>query len=189
MSNWKATLLTPLLFSMSVIEAQAQSDWLQWGGPSRDFTSNSKGLAATWPATGPKQLWSRPLGAGHSAILASGNTLYTMYSQGEQEIVIALAADTGKTIWEHKYDAPPQPAWITNTELVHTQRRCWLEICSSPSARRANSSRSTRKQAKSSGLTISGKSMAAQRWVAVTRAVRSPTRTRSSSRSAARDKR
>jgi len=29
-----------------------------------------------------------------------------MYSEGEQEIVIALAADTGKTIWEHKYDAP-----------------------------------------------------------------------------------
>lgn len=32
--------------------------------------------------------------------------LYTMYSRGEQEVVIALAADTGKTIWEHKYDAP-----------------------------------------------------------------------------------
>lgn len=24
----------------------------------------------------------------------------------EQEAVIALAANTGKTIWEHKYDAP-----------------------------------------------------------------------------------
>jgi outer membrane protein assembly factor BamB len=29
-----------------------------------------------------------------------------MYSQGEQEIAIALAADTGKTLWEYKYDAP-----------------------------------------------------------------------------------
>ncbi len=86
--------------------AQAQSDWTQWGGPNRDFVINSKGLAATWPATGPKQLWSRPLGAGHSAILASGNTLYTMYGVGEQEVVIALAADTGKTIWEHKYASP-----------------------------------------------------------------------------------
>jgi outer membrane protein assembly factor BamB len=68
--------------------------------------STSKGLAASWPASGPKQLWSRPLGQGHSSILVSGNTLYTMYSQGEQEVVIALAADTGKTIWEHKYEAP-----------------------------------------------------------------------------------
>jgi len=100
-------VLVSLLF-LFVIDAQAQSDWLQWGGPSRNFNTNSKGLASSWPATGPKRLWSRPLGGGHSAILASGNTLYTMYSQGAQEIVIALAADTGKTIWEYKYDAPPQ---------------------------------------------------------------------------------
>jgi len=86
--------------------SQAQNEWLQWGGPTRNFVSASKGLAPSWPATGPKQLWSRPLGQGHSSILVSGNTLYTMYSQGEQEIVIALAADTGKTIWEHKYAAP-----------------------------------------------------------------------------------
>ena len=99
-------VLASLLLFAALSDIQAQSDWLQWGGPRRDFTTNSKGLAASWPATGPKQLWTRPLGAGHSAILASGNTLYTMYSSGEQEIVIALAADTGKTMWEYKYDAP-----------------------------------------------------------------------------------
>jgi len=99
-------VLASLLLFAALIEIQAQSDWAQWGGPRRDFTTNSKGLAAAWPATGPKQLWTRPLGAGHSAILASGNTLYTMYSVGEQEVVVALAADTGKTIWEYKYDAP-----------------------------------------------------------------------------------
>ncbi|HEU4507082.1 MAG TPA: PQQ-binding-like beta-propeller repeat protein [Pyrinomonadaceae bacterium] len=103
--NWKLVAVSLFLFGCS-LDARAQSDWLQWGGPTRDFVSSSKGLAATWPATGPKQLWSRPLGEGYSAILANGNTLYTMYSQGQQEIVIALAADTGKTLWEHKYDAP-----------------------------------------------------------------------------------
>jgi outer membrane protein assembly factor BamB len=95
-----------LLLLCFIVPAQAQTDWLQWGGPTRNFVSTSKGLAASWPEKGPRQLWSRPLGQGHSAIIASGNTLYTMYSQGEQEVVIALAADTGKTIWEHKYDAP-----------------------------------------------------------------------------------
>lgn len=104
MKNTKWVLVS-LLF-LFVIDARAQSDWLQWGGPSRNFTTNSKGLAAQWPSSGPKRLWSRPLGGGHSAILASGNTLYTMYNQGEQEVVVALAADTGKTIWEYKYDAP-----------------------------------------------------------------------------------
>lgn len=86
--------------------ANAQAEWPQWGGPARNFVSNSKGLAASWPETGPKRLWSRDLGQGHSAIVVEGNTLYTMYSQGEQEVVIALAANTGKTLWEHKYDAP-----------------------------------------------------------------------------------
>jgi outer membrane protein assembly factor BamB len=99
-------LIASLILCGFVVDIRAQSDWLQWGGPSRNFTTNSKGLAAAWPSTGPKRLWSRPLGAGHSAILVSGNTLYTMYNQGEQEVVIALAADTGKTIWEYKYDAP-----------------------------------------------------------------------------------
>jgi outer membrane protein assembly factor BamB len=107
MTNRKVFLFASLLLlCVLTIDAQAQSDWLQWGGPSRNFTTNSKGLATEWPSSGPKRLWSRPLGGGHSAILASGNTLYTMYSQSEQEIVIALAADTGKTIWEYKYDAP-----------------------------------------------------------------------------------
>jgi len=99
-------LIASLILCVFVVDIRAQSDWLQWGGPSRNFTTNSKGLAAAWPSTGPKRLWSRPLGPGHSSILASGNTLYTMYNQGEQEVVIALAADTGKTIWEYKYDAP-----------------------------------------------------------------------------------
>ena len=103
--NWKLVAVSLFLLACS-LEARAQSDWLQFGGPTRDFVSTSKGLAASWPATGPRQLWSRPLGEGYSAILVNGNMLYTMYSQGEQEIVIALAADTGKTIWEHKYDAP-----------------------------------------------------------------------------------
>lgn len=86
--------------------AQAQAEWPQWGGPNRNFISTSKGLAASWPATGPRQLWSRPLGQGHSSIVVDRITLYTMYSQGDQEVVVALAADTGKTLWEHKYDAP-----------------------------------------------------------------------------------
>jgi outer membrane protein assembly factor BamB len=96
-----------LLLTLSFLgEVQAQAEWPQWGGPGRNFVSNSKGLAASWPQTGPKQLWSRALGEGHSAIVVDGSTLYTMYSKGEQEYVVALAAATGKTIWEVRYDAP-----------------------------------------------------------------------------------
>src|SRR5678815_1644346 len=58
--------------------------WLQWGGPSRNFVSASTGRAPTWPAGGPKKLWSRPLGEGHSSILAENGRLYTLYRQAER---------------------------------------------------------------------------------------------------------
>jgi len=79
--------------------------WPQWGGPHRDFHCDAKGLANTWPEKGPRQLWSRELGEGHSSIVADGDALYTMLSQGEQEVVVALDPASGKTIWEYRYDA------------------------------------------------------------------------------------
>jgi outer membrane protein assembly factor BamB len=87
--------------------------WRQWGGPNRNFIVSSTGLADKWPDTGPPVLWSRPLGTGHSAILAEDGRLYTMYRAGNgrakqgpwepEETVVAMDAATGKTLWEHKY--------------------------------------------------------------------------------------
>jgi outer membrane protein assembly factor BamB len=85
--------------------ATAQS-WPQWGGPQRNFMVDAKGLAETWPAGGPKRLWSRELGEGHSSVIVEADRLYTMYSKGEQEFVVALDRATGKTIWEKGYAAP-----------------------------------------------------------------------------------
>jgi outer membrane protein assembly factor BamB len=87
--------------------------WRQWGGPSRDFMINVTGLADSWPEGGPRTIWSRPLGTGHSSILVDDGMLFTMYRPGNgrarqgpwdaSESVVALDAATGKTIWEHKY--------------------------------------------------------------------------------------
>ena len=93
----------------------AGSDWTQWGGPTRNFMVDSSGLASSWPSGGPKKLWTRPLGEGHSSILVEGNRLYTMYRpagmltmvrRSQEEVITALDAATGKTIWEYKYAAP-----------------------------------------------------------------------------------
>ena len=96
-----------VLSSLPLISALAQSgEWAQWGGPHRDFKSDVTGLAASWPAGGPRTLWSRELGDGYSAIAVEGSTLYTMYRVGERDVVVALDAATGKTVWEYRYDAP-----------------------------------------------------------------------------------
>ncbi|HKY04388.1 MAG TPA: PQQ-binding-like beta-propeller repeat protein [Blastocatellia bacterium] len=95
-------LIAPfLLVADRTISAQS-ADWLQWGGPKRNFTSPSKGLASVWPETGPKRLWARELGDGHSSIIVDGPTIYTMYSKANTESLIAMEAATGKTLWEHK---------------------------------------------------------------------------------------
>lgn len=95
-------LLTFGLFGLPAAQAQ----WTQWGGPGRNFASDAKGLASQWPESGPKKIWSRELGEGYTSILADGGKLYTMYRKGDDEIVVSLDAATGKTLWEHKYNAP-----------------------------------------------------------------------------------
>jgi len=81
-------------------------DWHQWGGPNRNFRVESTGLSRSWPASGPKKLWSRALGEGYSSIVAVEDALYTMYRVGDDEIVVSLSASSGETLWEHRYRAP-----------------------------------------------------------------------------------
>ena len=98
--------LTLLVLTTTGVASAQSSDWAQWGGPQRNFKSESKGLATAWPETGPRRLWQRELGEGYSAIVADRGMLFTMYRKGENEVVIALDAATGKTMWEYSYAAP-----------------------------------------------------------------------------------
>ena len=97
--------LTALLLTAAAAEA-GSLEWPQFAGPHRDFTSDAKGLANTWPNSGPNKLWSRDLGEGYSGIAVDGAVLYTMYRRGSQEITRAADTSTGKTIWEHTENAP-----------------------------------------------------------------------------------
>jgi outer membrane protein assembly factor BamB len=101
----KRAVLSVCLLLLSAHTVAAQ-DWPQWGGPARDFKSSAKGLAASWPEGGPRKVWSRELGEGYSSVAVAGSRLYTMLRRGEQEVVVALDAATGQTLWEYAYDAP-----------------------------------------------------------------------------------
>jgi outer membrane protein assembly factor BamB len=110
-----AVVIGLAIAAVAISAQSSNSAWPQWGGPNRNFVSDSKGLATSWPAAGPKTLWSRALGEGHSAIASDGPRLYTMYRplgmlamvrRSQEEVVAALDAATGKTIWEHKFPSP-----------------------------------------------------------------------------------
>jgi outer membrane protein assembly factor BamB len=87
-------------------DAAVMQGWPQWGGPHRNFIADAARLADAWPPEGPRRLWSRALGDGHSSVVVDGDRLFTMYARGEQEFVVALDRATGKTIWEKSNPAP-----------------------------------------------------------------------------------
>ncbi|MGH9631775.1 MAG: PQQ-binding-like beta-propeller repeat protein, partial [Bryobacteraceae bacterium] len=90
-------------------------NWTMWGGPRRDFITSSTGILggqdAGWISKPPVKLWERPLGDGYSPIAEENGVLYTAYRRGSNDVVIALDARSGETIWEYDYKAPFRNAY------------------------------------------------------------------------------
>jgi outer membrane protein assembly factor BamB len=93
----------------------ALGDWPEARGPNRDGKSAETGLPDSWDLKGTNLLWRAPIG-GRSAPIVMGNRLYLQTPSGRgptlQERVMALDADSGKVIWEYKFnifqsDVPP----------------------------------------------------------------------------------
>ncbi len=99
-------LLSLLLLVVGVMPATAQN-WPQWRGANRDgaavFTAPK-----TWPETLTLK-WKVDVGTGYAAPITVGDRVYAFSRQGEDEVMRALDAATGKTIWETKYNASYKP--------------------------------------------------------------------------------
>jgi hypothetical protein len=78
----------------------ASRAWPQWGGLDRNFIVPDADLVLTWPSAGPKRIWERPLGDGFSSIVSDGLSLYTLYRDGPDDVVVSLDAETGRTVWD-----------------------------------------------------------------------------------------
>ena len=85
----------------------AVGDWPEMRGPSRDGVSRETGLIDRWTLNGENFLWRVPYG-GRSAPIVVGNRVYVQNPAGRgenlQERVMALDADTGKVIWEYRFN-------------------------------------------------------------------------------------
>ena len=97
-------------------------DWPHWMGPRSDGTSAEKGLATTWPQTGPKVLWKVPGGDGYSAIAVADDRAITMVQRDGKELVVALDANTGKPLWS----TPMGPAF-KNANGSGPRATPWIE--------------------------------------------------------------
>ncbi|HEX8998922.1 MAG TPA: PQQ-binding-like beta-propeller repeat protein, partial [Blastocatellia bacterium] len=121
-------ILVIIAFSLSIISsrssaqsparAKSGSDWADWRGPSRDGISLEKGLPEKWSPTGDNLLWKAPYGGRSAPIVMNGRVfIFNTSGEGEtfQERVLALDAETGKLVWEYKFnvyssDVPPRRA-------------------------------------------------------------------------------
>jgi outer membrane protein assembly factor BamB len=91
------------------------SDWAEWRGPARDGVSLEKNLPEKWSPAGENLAWKAPYG-GRSAPIVMGDRVYLQNAAGQgetlQERIMAFNADTGKLLWEHRFntylsDVPP----------------------------------------------------------------------------------
>jgi outer membrane protein assembly factor BamB len=109
----KSTLVVATILIIVVIAfAQgprriALGDWPEQRGPNRDGISKETGLIDRWALNGQNFLWRVPYG-GRSTPIVMGNRLYVQNPSARgvdlQERVMALDVDTGKVIWEYKYN-------------------------------------------------------------------------------------
>jgi len=117
----KSSVFMTVVLGLSLaVSAQAPrrvalGDWPEMRGPNRDGVSRETGLIDRWVLNGENFLWRAPYG-GRSAPIVMGNRVYVQNPSGRgaqlQERVMALDADTGKLIWEYKFnifqsDVPP----------------------------------------------------------------------------------
>lgn len=93
----------------------AGGDWPNWRGPNREGISHEKNLPSQWSIAGQNLAWRVPYG-GRSGPIVLGDRLYLQNSAGKadtlQERLMCFNADTGKLLWEHKFnvylsDVPP----------------------------------------------------------------------------------
>jgi outer membrane protein assembly factor BamB len=103
----RVLLIAVALYAVSSSLGAQTGDWTQWRGPNRDGAAPFKA-----PAMWPEQLvqkWRVDVGQGYATPVVVGNRVYQFSRQGENEVMIAFDADTGKEVWK----APGYPAIFT----------------------------------------------------------------------------
>ena len=97
-------LMVGLLAAPHVVAAQ---DWPQWRGPHRDGSVDGFEVPGSWPARLTEQ-WKVEVGLGYATPVLVGARIYMFARQGDDEVMLALDAGSGETLWRTSYPAPFQ---------------------------------------------------------------------------------
>jgi outer membrane protein assembly factor BamB len=120
-----------LVFLCAAAAMAAADDWSNWRGPEQTGVSRERGLPDSFSpdpeAKDSNVLWRAPYGGISTPIIQNGR-VYIINKVGEgitqQERVMCLEADTGKPVWEHKFN-------VFLTDIVR-DRLGWTHLCGDP---------------------------------------------------------
>jgi outer membrane protein assembly factor BamB len=94
-------------------------DWPQILGPNRNGIAVDEKLVDKLPPSGPMTVWSRPVGEGFAGVAVAGGAVVVFHRQGDDEVVEALDAATGKPKWKASF-----PTDFTSTYSNDNGPRC-----------------------------------------------------------------
>jgi len=103
------------------------ADWPSWRGPLQTGMAPDKALLTAWSQDGENLLWKLPIGGRTTPIVMNGR-FYAITPVGKskhlQEQVVCLEAESGKTIWEHRFN-------VFHTDIVEN-RLGWTSVVGDP---------------------------------------------------------
>jgi outer membrane protein assembly factor BamB len=122
---WKRFGSWHLLTALLVIECvpALAADWAAWRGPTQDGASYETGL----PASCKEILWRAPFGGRSTPVIVNGRVFgINLAGEGvmEQDRVFALELQSGKLLWEHRFN-------VFHTDVPNT-RVGWASLVSDP---------------------------------------------------------
>jgi len=80
------------------------ASWPCFRGKDRDAVNKEPvRLARSWPAGGPKLLWTVPLGDGYAAAAVEGGCVYVLDHVDDADVLRCLSLDDGREIWRNGY--------------------------------------------------------------------------------------
>jgi outer membrane protein assembly factor BamB len=102
--NFALTVVAAAGLSAGLAAQSASLDYPQWRGPNRDGSAAAFAEPKAWPETLTRR-WKVEVGLGYATPLVVGNNIYLFSRQGENEVMSALDAATGKVFWQTGYKA------------------------------------------------------------------------------------
>lgn len=91
------------------LERETSKDYPQWRGRLRDGAASAFVVPSAWPDKLTRR-WKVDVGEGYATPIVIGSVVYEFTRRGDEEMLLALDAETGQEKWRTTYPAPFLPS-------------------------------------------------------------------------------